>query len=321
MMISVIVPVYNAEKYLGKCVNSILNQDYKDIELILVDDGSKDSSPAMCDEFAKQDKRIKVVHKENGGPAKARNTGLDIAKGEYIAFVDSDDWLEPDMYSHLIELIKINNADMAFCEIALNHANGEIIKKHRVDGELVMTRLEAMAHRFDGSDIISDSLVNKVYKKSVFENVRLPEDRCIGEDSSTVYRLVDNSNIIVASERIGYNVRKEGESLTRGTYSPRYLGGIITFKEMAAFLSSKEEYKKYVSVANSYIAGAIFFNAGEMYGVDFEGKNETEKYIKKCSKELLLSDVGLSSRNKLLLNLISVSPKLFGVIYKKVKKV
>ena len=93
-MISVIVPVYNMEKYLEKCVRSILDQDYKDIELILVDDGSKDSSPAMCDEFAKQDERIKVIHKPNGGQGSARNMGLDIAKGDYISFIDSDDWVE-----------------------------------------------------------------------------------------------------------------------------------------------------------------------------------------------------------------------------------
>lgn len=319
-MISVIVPVYNMEKYLEKCVRSILDQDYKDIELILVDDGSKDSSPLMCDEFAKLDERIKVIHKENGGPSRARNMGLDSANGNYIAFVDSDDWIEADMYSHLMGLITEYDADIASCEVAVNKSCGEIIKKHRVDGVLVMTKDEAMAHRFDGSEIISDTLLNKVYKKTVFDNLRLPEDRCIGEDTSMIYRLIDRADKVVASEKIGYNVRQEGESLTRGNYSPRYLGGIITFNEMADFLSSKEEYKKFVSVANSYIAGAIFFNAGEMYGVDFEGKKETENHIKKCAKELLASGRELSSKNKALLKLISVSPKLFGVIYNKIKK-
>lgn len=319
-MISVIVPVYNAEKYLEKCVRSILEQDYKDIELILVDDGSKDSSPAMCDEFAKQDERIKVIHKANGGPSKARNMGIDVSNGDYIAFVDSDDWIEPDMYTHLIGLLEEHNAQIASCEVAVNKPGGEVIKKHRVDDTLVMAKEEAMARRFDGSEIVSDTLWNKLYNKRVFEGIRLPEDRCIGEDTATVYRLIDNSNRYVASEKVGYNVRKEGESLTRGKYSPRYLGGIITFNEMAEFLSSREEYKKYVPIANSYIAGSIFFNAGEMYGVDFEGKKETEGHIKNCAKELLASGRELSSKNKALLKLIAISPKLFGVIYNKTKK-
>ena len=101
--ISVIVPVYNVENYLRRCVDSIINQTYKNLEIILVDDGSPDNCPVICDEYAQKDSRIKVIHKENGGLSSARNCGMDMATGEYIGFVDGDDWIESDMYKFLIE--------------------------------------------------------------------------------------------------------------------------------------------------------------------------------------------------------------------------
>lgn len=318
-MISVIVPVYNMEKYLEKCVRSILDQDYKDIELILVDDGSKDSSPAMCDEFAKQDERIKVIHKQNGGQGSARNMGLDIAKGEYISFIDSDDWVEPDMYTNLIAVAQENNADLAICEVALNEEDGSVLKKKRVNGTLVMTKDEAFSHRFDGSEIVTDSPCNKLYKKELFEKLRYPENRLL-EDSALMYLILDRVEKVVSSEKVGYNIRCDSSSVSRRKYNKKRCDTIITFTEMADFISSKDAYKKFVPIVNSYIAGAIFFNAGEMYGVDFEGKKETESHIKNCAKELLASGRELSSKNKALLKLISVSPKLFGVIYNKTKK-
>mgnify|MGYP003290941701 CR=1 FL=1 len=318
-MISVIVPVYNMEKYLEKCVRSILNQDYKDIELILVDDGSKDSSPQMCDEFARQDERIKVIHKPNGGQGSARNMALDIAQGEYISFIDSDDWIELDMYTNLVGLLEETGADIAICEDANNEEDGTVKKNHRVTGTLVMTKDEAFSHRFDGSDIVTDSPCNKLYRKELFNDLRFPENRLL-EDTALMYLIIDKTKKIVSSEKVGYNIRCDSNSVSRRKYNKKRCDTIITYTEMSDFFASKEEYKKYVPIANAYIAGAIFFNAGEMYGVDFEGKQETEDHIKNCAKELLASGRILSSKNKALLKLISVSPKLFGVIYNKTKK-
>lgn len=114
-LISVIVPVYNAEKYLARCVDSILNQSYKSLEIILVDDGSIDNSSQLCDEYMAKDERVKVIHKENGGVSSARNAGIDIANGQYIAFADSDDWIENGMYDSLIQKIKEENVDIVKC--------------------------------------------------------------------------------------------------------------------------------------------------------------------------------------------------------------
>ena len=115
--ISVIIPVYNVEEYLDKCVTSVLNQTYKNLEIILVDDGSPDNCPKMCDEWAKKDKRIKVVHKKNGGLSDARNSGIEVCTGEYIGFVDSDDYIDKQMYKELLKRIESTNSDMVMCGI------------------------------------------------------------------------------------------------------------------------------------------------------------------------------------------------------------
>lgn len=114
-LLSIIVPVYKAEKHLDRCVESILSQTYGNIELVLVDDGSPDASPAMCDSWAKRDWRVRVIHKKNNGASSARNAGLDMASGEYIGFVDADDFVEPDMYETLMKNALENNADRSGC--------------------------------------------------------------------------------------------------------------------------------------------------------------------------------------------------------------
>ena len=122
-MISVIVPVYNVAAYLDRCVKSIVNQTYADLEIILVDDGSPDQCGTMCDNWAMKDKRIKVVHKENGGLSDARNAGIEVASGDYIGFVDSDDWIEPDMYQDLLEAVEREGAELAVTGINRTYDN------------------------------------------------------------------------------------------------------------------------------------------------------------------------------------------------------
>ena len=122
--ISVVVPVYNVEMYLERCVESIRNQTLKELEIILVDDGSPDNSPAICDRYASVDSRVKVIHKENGGLGMACNSGLDVAAGEFIAFCDSDDWLDPTMYESMYEMAKKYDADMVFSGIRQVDENG-----------------------------------------------------------------------------------------------------------------------------------------------------------------------------------------------------
>lgn len=141
-LISVIVPIYNVEKYLTKCIESIINQTYENLEIILVDDGSPDNCPIICDEYAKRDSRVKVIHKKNGGLSDARNAGLDIATGEYIMFIDSDDFVEIDMMESMMNNMIDNNVDLVVCNIKYIYDNSEKVKYNQKDK--VLDKYEAM---------------------------------------------------------------------------------------------------------------------------------------------------------------------------------
>ena len=133
-ILSIIIPVYKTEKYLAECVDSILNQTYHDLEIILVDDGSPDSSPALCDQYAAMDARVRVLHKENGGVSTARNAGLDIASGNYIAFVDSDDWLDANMYADMIAKACEFDCDVVMCDCLKEHPMQSVLYSHDIRG-------------------------------------------------------------------------------------------------------------------------------------------------------------------------------------------
>ena len=161
--ISIIVPVYNAEVYIRRCIDSILAQTFEDFELILVDDGSPDVSGAICDEYAKNDKRIKVIHKENGGVASARQCGIDNAVGEYTIHADPDDWVEPTMLEELYNKARDTDADMVICDFYVDTDKDSIYKKQEVSSESSKTVLEnLLLHRLHGS------LCNKLIKLSCY---------------------------------------------------------------------------------------------------------------------------------------------------------
>ena len=188
-LISVIVPIYKVEKYLEKCILNIVNQTYSNLEIILVDDGSPDNSGKICDEYARKDSRIKVVHKLNGGLSDARNAGIEIATGKYIAFVDSDDYIEEKMISKLYDLLKANDADVSACnickfyedkEIELDE-NEEIVKSYPPEQAILLTILD---------DSFGNYAWNKLYRSELFSDVRFPFKRRY-EDIATIYKILD----------------------------------------------------------------------------------------------------------------------------------
>lgn len=194
-MISIIVPVYNTEKYLKRCVNSILAQTYTDLEIILVDDGSKDSSGFICDEYAKQDQRIKVVHKKNGGVSSARNLGLDLAQGEYIAFVDSDDYLDSNMYEEMYKVALKYNCEVVLTDCIKEYTNESQLYTHDIrSGYYNLSQLKEeyyphllMMENVEYPATISNGLIlfrRKMNRNSVLpkyiEGVRYSEDLLFG---------------------------------------------------------------------------------------------------------------------------------------------
>ena len=175
--ISVIVPVYNVEKYLSKCIDSILSQTYKNLEIILVDDGSPDSSPKICDKYKERDNRIKVIHKKNGGLASARNAGMDIATGKYIGFVDSDDMIAEDMYEVLLENMIKSNAEIAVCyktDILENLQTGKGIVEE-------LNKTQALKKMVLGIEFGSHAC-DKLFKREILvSDIRFPEGKTYEE--------------------------------------------------------------------------------------------------------------------------------------------
>lgn len=204
-MLSIIVPVYNVKPYLDKCVASILNQSFADFELILVDDGSTDGSGELCDVYKTQDSRIKIIHQRNQGQAVARNRAIKEANGCYIGFVDSDDWIEPDMYKFLLDAAIETKADVVICRLQRIGSNGEIIETTGYDKYIQMSGEQATFEILK-DDMLRSYPVNKLYRKSLFPDIEFPANRYF-EDTATIYKLIYKSKIVATTPYIGYNYR------------------------------------------------------------------------------------------------------------------
>ncbi len=206
-LISIIVPIYKVEKYLTKCVDSILEQTYKNIEVILVDDGSPDKCGEICDNYAKKDNRVKVIHKKNGGLSDARNSALKIAKGEYIGFVDSDDYIAKDMYETLYDLSERYKADISI--VSFYELIGDRIIDVKDSNEVeIFDKIEGMKQLLEDSKIQSYAW-NKLFKRNLLENIEFPTGRTF-EDIATTFLLFEKCNTIVRKETPKYYyVRRE----------------------------------------------------------------------------------------------------------------
>lgn len=233
--ISIIVPVYKVEPYIHKCVDSILNQTFKDFEVILVDDGSPDNCGKICDEYAKKDDRVVVIHKENGGQATARNSALDIARGEYIGFVDSDDYIEKDMYEFLYNLCIDNNCDIANC-------SSTIYFKDRVQvngghGLMIHNTNEAMRVAIEGV-LYDECLWTKLIKKELFKNLRIPVGIAY-EDTAFTYKLIDRAKRICCKGEAKYNYIKRDNSTMDRAIKEIKIDAVLVYEEMYKFIEEK----------------------------------------------------------------------------------
>ena len=212
--LSIIVPVYKVEKYLPRCIDSILAQTFGDFELILIDDGSPDGCGRICDEYARKDKRIVVIHQKNMGVSAARNAGLDIARGRYIGFVDSDDWIEPRMYEVMMDAIRENGADMAVCGVRYADEDGKFTRADRLS-EGVYTRAGLLEDVFAMPNKLGGGCCNKVFDASKIASVRFKVGMTIAEDALYLF---DCFMRIDGAVKIGdalYNVYERCGSATR----------------------------------------------------------------------------------------------------------
>lgn len=208
--ISVIIPVYNSAPYLKKGLDSVMNQTYRNLEIILVDDGSTDGSGAICDRYAERDVRAKVIHQENAGVAAARNAGLDAAAGDYIGWVDSDDWIEPQMFERMLDSAEAYRADIVIC------GRQEIYPERcflsgwqQLD---VLNKEQAIALLVE-DDLVKSYLWDKLWRRELFEDIRIPELR-VFEDMAVMYQLFMRAEQVVCLPEVLYHYRHDGDSLS-----------------------------------------------------------------------------------------------------------
>ena len=222
-LISVIVPVYRVEDYLDKCIRSIAEQTYSNLEILLVDDGSPDASGAICDRWAESDCRIRVIHQKNAGAGAARNTALNAAEGDLIAFVDSDDYLHPNLYAHLYGLMK-DGVDIAECEIGITETD-DLSMDDGTGAKVLICDTEEALRLHIQDEVFRQTPPNKLYRRSCVGDIRFPEGNLIDDEFFT-YKVLGNAKKLAHSDACMYAYRQQAGSAMHKPYSLRRLQGL-----------------------------------------------------------------------------------------------
>ena len=313
--ISIVVPVYNVEKYLDKCINSILNQTLSEFELILIDDGSKDSSGLICDKYAESDKRIKVIHKSNGGMSSARNVGLDVAKGKYIGFVDSDDWIESDMYELLYNICEDNNCDIANCSSIIHYEQKTVINGgHSL---IIHNKEEAMKTMLEGK-LYDEVVWTKLIKRKILNEIRFTEG-IVYEDTDFTYRVIDKAQKVGCIGEPKYHYIKRQNGIMNIAKKDLKIDGVLVYNEMYKFFRTNYLNLSEL-VANKLVNHAMYILDNISNSDDF--KKYKYKYdivvnVLNENYKVIIRLNGLNIKQKILLTLTKINPLLFKLIIHK----
>lgn len=238
ILVSVIVPVYQVEKYIERCIQSIQKQTYKNIEILLIDDGSKDNSGKICEEYAKLDKRVKVYHKKNGGLSDARNYGIEYAKGDYFAFIDSDDFITKDFIETLLRACLDKECEIAICGYKKTSDNS--IQENKNKDVKIVTKKAALEQScVNAQEHIKYTVAwNKLYKRNLFDEIRYPVGK-LHEDEATTYKLLEKANGIVVLEKEMYGYFMSASSIMRSSYNEKRLVIIDIILEKLCYLKER----------------------------------------------------------------------------------
>lgn len=316
MLISVIVPIYNVEKYLRKCIDSILNQTYSNLEIILVDDGSPDGCSKICDEYALKDKRIIVIHKINGGLSSARNAGLDIAKGDYIAFVDSDDWIEPNMYEEMLSFMQSEQLDLVECGINLISDSKQKLFKQQPN--IIITGKEALRKHLDPYGKSNQMLPrvavwSKLFKRSFWTQNRFPEGQIHEDYLLTCKALYESKKVGLLYRGMLNHVTDNPTSIINSKFSRRDLYKEKQLLFRIEYLKSKHE-DGLVHLAETeyyiYLVSVIWI----CYQNNMYEKNEYIKKIKSDYKYIV--NLNIPTKIKIQIRMIYYCPQIFLILRK-----
>ncbi|WP_051145378.1 glycosyltransferase [Butyrivibrio fibrisolvens] len=277
--ISVIVPVYNVEKYVIKCVDSIINQTYKNLEIILVDDGSTDTSGEICDEYQKKDDRIKVFHTENRGLSCARNYGIKQATGEYIAFLDSDDYVYGSYIEDLYGLCKECGADIAQCDFIFVLEDSAMLKEQIYNKVEIITGKEAVIRCCKQPNAVKYNVAwNKLYKKKLFDDLQYPEGR-IHEDEFTSYKLFFKADKVAVTSKYLHCYVQRKDSITDKKFDLKKLDRIDAYEERLAFLKNngiEKAYNTFLTLYYQSLCGTII----QVRGLELQDGCALDKLLK-----------------------------------------
>ena len=315
--VSIIIPVYNVAQYLDKCMESVLSQSYHNTEVLLVDDGSTDGSGALCDGWAKKDPRIEVLHKKNGGLSDARNAGLDAAHGEYLVFVDSDDYIADDMVQKLYDALKKNNADMSICNICYVDEQGALLEDDNRDSPLrdeVLSGHEIIVKECDcyhkGWYYIFT--VNKLYKKSLFSEIRFPVGK-LSEDDFVAHRIFMRCKRVACISDVGY-------------YYVQRSGSILHKRSVLLFVHQAEGRLERAAVCSELgltrSAGLTYWQAAMALPEAFRRGNCSPETLDKRNEVLLRlrNEYWLrkycTAKEKMQVLLVYLSPRVYRVIFR-----
>lgn len=302
MLLSIIIPVYNAEKYLDFTLKSVLAQTFSDFELLLIDDGSTDKSGAICDRFAEADSRITVIHKQNSGVSDARNVGLAVARGDYIGWVDSDDLIEPDMFEKLITAALKENADIVQCEHDRNEALLEKSEEFSYNKVTACQLIDTQFTLTGGRCTNFLALWSKVFKRSLFEGLCFPSGRT-HEDHALMCRIVMNAEVILTSSQVFYHYVKRQDSIITGFSAKKHRDITAALYDNIVYLKDYNA-ELYVKAVQSY-KNCLFRHSAYFYN-NFRSEGEHRYYWRLIAKHRHLISKGASCYDRLYIFLISV---------------
>ena len=280
-LISIVVPIYKVEKYLPKCIDSIINQTYKNLEIILVDDGSPDRCGEICDEYAKTDRRIKVIHKENGGVSDARNVGIDIANGEYLGFVDSDDYLEHDFCEKMHMKLKEEKVDWIACNFK-KFGESEIIISKTITADCLITDKEKILEDFLTGYHYPRVVWGKLFKKEMLDKYSFKNIK-IGEDTCCIMDVMLKTKSVYLYNYSGYNYFSRPDSASmRREFNKSEFDRLIVFDYIMEIC--RENFCKYYNLIASKKAGLLcnFYNAAYC----LQDEKSRKEYIQNITKEI-----------------------------------
>lgn len=320
-VISVIVPVYKVEPYLRRCMDSLLAQTYENLEIILVDDGSPDGCPAICDGYAEQDGRVRVIHQKNAGLSGARNAGIEAASGEYFSFVDSDDYVAPDFIRSLYELMQ--ETDCAIGQCRFTYVQGEPIQDEKSRSCRIYRGMSLMEQLYGPEEEATYFVVawNKLYKRELFDHIRYPQGR-IHEDEAATYKLFHEGKKLVFLDRALYGYFTENTGSITARFSRKRLQWLTAHEERIAYFG-QNGYEALLPQAYRKICDAcitFYFRCTDEVEEKASMRRELKKKLKTYVKQGGPWIGKLPLRTRLGYMIFRISPAVYKILLGRIQK-